>query len=122
MPVPVNVNVDPAVFDHAVPEPVIVNVEEPNVIVFDSVVPLGPAAAAVKLKFPVLNVPAVMPNPPLALFIYASCKVTSPLKLVITVGCVNVLLALVIVWLPLPANVSSPVPLSVVPVPLIQLP
>ena len=97
VPVPVNVKVEPAVLDHAVPDPVIVSVEDPNVSVFDNVVPLGPATTAVKLKLPVLKVPVVMPHPPLALFTYASCRVTVPPGLVITVGCVNVLLALVIV-------------------------
>ena len=52
----------------------------------------------------------------------ASCKVTEPPGVLIVNGCVNVLPALVIVWLPRPAKVIVPVPVSVVPVPLIQLP
>ena len=97
------------------------------VFVFDESKLLEPLFVdeSVQLNPPSLKDPEVRtkaPDAEVLLFVNASCNVTDPPGVLIVIACVNVRPALVIVWLPRPANVIAPVPVNVVPVPLIQLP
>ena len=128
VPVPVMETFVPLVFHAAAPVAAVVHVPEPIATVLTSVpeeacilaelrnVTLYPFA----FKVPEFN---VIPDDAL-LTVKLSCKVTEPdAPTVMLNGCVNVMPALVIVWAVLnPLKNIMPVPLSVVPVPLIQLP
>ena len=124
VPVPVTVRlVDVA----AVQVPTNVQVPEPIPIVLVLLLLADTAPEApdkVTLYVTALKVPAVIVSAEAeaTFVIKASCKVTDPLGVLIVNNCVNVLLALVIVWLPRPEKINVPEPDSVVPVPLTQLP
>ncbi len=126
VPVPVTVRlVDVAVFHPPVPaivqvpEPMasvlVVEPEEATLDALPDSVTLYPFAS--KVPVVTLMVPAVVLEQ-----LNASCNVNEPPGLFKSMPCVNVLPALVMVCDVRPANIGFPVPVSVVPVPLIQLP
>lgn len=125
MPVPVTVKLVELAQFQTVPDPLIEIVPEPIAIVRGLLLlELKTAEAEVKAKLlPLtLKVPAVCVNTAL-LHAKSSCSVTDPPGVLMMNPGANVLVALVIVCEPRPANVNWPVPVGLFKaVPLIQLP